>query len=125
MTAEAPIAPSPLGPDDRPRMVPGVASVELDGEVVLLDEEHQVHLLNPTAGLLWACFDGRGTVAEIAADVAEAFGVPIEAVQPEVVGLTEDLVARGLLQLDADDGPDAPEPPARNQDVVIVQPGGY
>lgn len=84
-----------------------------------------MHLLNPTAGLLWACFDGRGTVAEIAADVAEAFGVPVEAVQPEVVGLTGDLVARGLVQLGGDERGAAPDPADELDDLVIVQPGGY
>lgn len=125
MTAEPTEAPVAVSADDRPRRRSDVAAAELDGEVVLLDPAGQVHLLNPPAGLLWACFDGRGTVAEIATDVADAFGVPVEDVQAEVLSLAEDLVGRGLLALaaarDEVPKPDPPDP----EDPVIVQPGGY
>ena len=41
-----------------------VYSVEIDGELVLLDEhEDRLHHLNPTASLLWSCFDGEAPCA--------------------------------------------------------------
>ena len=88
--------PPAVGLGDRPRRRPGVAHVELDGEVVLL-QDGGVHLLNPVAGLLWSCFDGEGTLAEIAEDAADAFGAPLEAVQADVLHLAADLLARGLV----------------------------
>lgn len=114
-----------VGHEDRPRVVPGIASVEMDGEVVLLDHRGHVHLLNPTAGLLWQCFDGHGQVGEIAADVAEAFGVPLDGVQREVVALAEDLANRGLVTLgpEADEAPGAE--PVADDSPFVVQPRGY
>ena len=39
-----------------PRTAPDVAAVELDGEAVLYDEDRKtVHLLSPTATVLWNC----------------------------------------------------------------------
>ena len=36
-----------------------VATAELDGEAVIFSEETQnMHVLNPTATIVWACFDG-------------------------------------------------------------------
>ena len=124
MTTDIPLPP-PLSLDDRPRVRAGVASVDLDGEVVLLDDEGSVHLLNPTAGLAWACFDGASGIGEIAADVAEVFGAPIDEVQAGILSLADDLLARRLLVLvDGDDnGPLYREAPTA--EPVVVQPGSY
>jgi hypothetical protein len=54
-----------------------LASVELDGEIVIYDEEdNSIHHLNPTASLVWKSCDGTSTVRELAIDFAEAFDVP-------------------------------------------------
>lgn len=74
-----------------------MASVELDGEVVVLDATGHVYLLNATAGVLWACFDGRATLDEIAAGAAQAFHAPHEDVLADVRSLAGALAASGLL----------------------------
>ena len=86
--------------------------VEVGGEAVILDEATQhLHLLNPTASLLWACFDGESTAEEIATDVAEILGVPYREVLRDTVALIERLTVDGLL-VGLDDGtqagPDGP-----------------
>ena len=71
-----------------PRRSDATVTVELDGEAVILDEtHHRLHHLNATASLVWACCDGNGSVADIARDVAAAFGTaPIES-DTEVLSL--------------------------------------
>lgn len=102
------VAASSLGAEFVPHRAGTAYTVELDGEAVVLDEEqNRLHLLNRTATLVWACCDGSGTVAEIAADLAESAGVPTERVTAEVVALVRTLGAEGLLdgvRPDADPG---------------------
>jgi hypothetical protein len=81
-----------------PRAAAHVASVELDGEAVLYDEDREtVHLLSPTATVLWNCFDGSGTIGEIAADVADAYGADVAAVREDIVRVARDLGRQNLL----------------------------
>jgi PqqD family protein of HPr-rel-A system len=59
--------------------------VELDGEAVIYDEETtELHHLNPTATIVFGLCDGTSTMREMSSDIAEAFGVPIEQVEPQV-----------------------------------------
>jgi hypothetical protein len=82
-----------------PRARADVASVELDGEVVILDErEDALHLLNPTATTVWRCLDGSGTVGELIADLSEVFGSDPQTVRNDVGALLSDLAARRLLE---------------------------
>jgi hypothetical protein len=91
------------------RRVPDVHTVEVDGEAVLLNEG-RLHLLNATGALVWACFDGEGTIAEIAADISEGLGVPYETVLDDTLAVARELGEEGLLAsvrpTDADAVPD-------------------
>ena len=81
-----------------PRAQPSVAGVTLDGESVLYDEASSgLHLLNPTASVVWACCDGGGTVNEIVADIAEAFAEPNEVVRNDVLETLRSFGRAGLL----------------------------
>jgi coenzyme PQQ synthesis protein D (PqqD) len=73
-----------------------VHAVEVDGEAVLLNEG-RLHLLNATGALVWACFDGTGTIAEIAADISEGLGVPYETVLEDTLAVARHLGEEGLL----------------------------
>ena len=87
-----------IDPSSRPRRADAAYTVELDGEAVILDEErNRLHHLNHTAALVWACFDGSGTITEIAHDVAAEFDSPSDAVVGDVVALARELGAEGLL----------------------------
>ena len=95
-------APDPDGLIDPSTLVVArsdVASVELDGEIVLYDDgRRRLHRLNPTASTLWQCLDGSATLGEIAADMAEAYDVELTEVLPEVLSLTRSFAAEGLLE---------------------------
>jgi hypothetical protein len=73
-------------------------TVELDGEAVILDEaQNRLHHLNATACLVWSCFDGSGTIDEIARDLASAYRASDATTVAEVLALARELAAHGLL----------------------------
>jgi Coenzyme PQQ synthesis protein D (PqqD) len=72
-------------------------TVEVDGEAVLLNDG-RLHLLNATGALVWACFDGNGTIAEIAADISDGLGVPYDTVLADTLAVVRELGTEGLLE---------------------------
>ena len=75
-----------------------VYSVEVDGELVLLDEhEDRLHHLNPTASLLWSCFDGEARVQDVARDISDELGLSYELILADTVRIVRELGAEGLL----------------------------
>lgn len=86
-----------------------VATVELDGEAVLLDgDSGAVHTLNPTATLVWLCCDGTARLGEIIDDLADVYGDAGRAViAADVVELARSIGRQGLLE-----GVRAEPPPA-------------
>lgn len=87
-----------------PARCPMVHAVDIDGEAVLLDETSgRLHLLNTTGALVWSCFDGFASLAEIFDDLSDAFGVSRERVAVDALAIVRRLVAEGLL---AKPGPD-------------------
>jgi len=89
-TIDAHFAPAPW---------PWVASVELDGEVVLYDEDTgRVHLLNESASIVWQLLDGESTIEQIGRDVAGAAGVePLEVIS-QVIDLVRMLAGVGVIR---------------------------
>ena len=82
----------------QPRRRPDVVWEELDGEVVIYDPAHTTsHLLNPSAAVIWALLDGSATLAEVAADLAETFGVEPTAMLDDVSSTVAALECQGLL----------------------------
>lgn len=81
----------------RPRPRP-LAGVELDGETILYEEDSGgLHVLNPTATLVWRCLDGAVSLGELADDIAAALGAdPIE-VGRDLLALAQQLDDEGLL----------------------------
>lgn len=82
-----------------------VASVEIDGEVVLAREGSTLYRLDPLATLVWSCLDGSGTVGEIAEDLAAEFGADPDVVRRDVVALSGTLARLCFLE-DAGSEPD-------------------
>jgi hypothetical protein len=81
-----------------PARCPTVHAIEIDGEAVLLDETSgRLHLLNRTGAMVWSCFDGSASLAEIFDDVSVAFGVSRERVAADALAIVRRLVAEGLL----------------------------
>ena len=91
-----------------PRMLKvkdGVTAIEIDGEAVLFDVEGpELHHLNAAATIVFTLCDGTGTVAELAADIADAFGVPLEQVEREVGAVVEEFDEIGILVRDEKGG---------------------
>jgi hypothetical protein len=88
-----------------------VYSVEVDGELVLLDEhEDRLHHLNPTASLLWSCFDGEARVQDVARDISDELGLSYELVLADAVRVVRELGAEGLLDGVAADERRDPDP---------------
>jgi len=79
----------------------GVASVELDGEIVVsapLDATlGATHWLDPVASLVWRCFDGAASLHEIVDDLARELRADREIVGRDVLELTRTLARVGLL----------------------------
>lgn len=71
---------------------------EHDGETVLIDRSSGgVHLLNPTAAIVWQCLDGTGTIADIVADIADVFGQDSGEVTGSVLEVVRRFGRQGLL----------------------------
>ena len=88
----------PVDEDFVPARSPAVHTVEIDGEAVLLDQAaERLHHLNVTAALVWACLDGRSTVGQIAADLGDELGVPVDTVLADTMVVMRRLSDEGLL----------------------------
>ena len=76
-----------------------VAWAEVDGETVAYDEIHKkVHLLSPTATLIWSGIDGRTSLEQIARDLSASFGEDLSVIRSDVEDLARDLQGRGLIR---------------------------
>ena len=81
-----------LTPDARPAPSPTVTMVAIGDETVLVDERTgHAEVVNHTASIVWQCLDGRSTLAEIATDLAEVFGVDRQVVLADVLSLVTSL----------------------------------
>jgi hypothetical protein len=92
-----------------PKVAADVCDVEIDGEIVVFSERmRQLHLLNSTAGVVWRSFDGSVSLAELAHDVADAFGEETESVEVSLVEVARSVGALGLLEgIEAEEQTDA------------------
>ena len=82
-----------------PKIREGVSAVEIDGEaVIFVQHGAQLHHLNPAAAIVYSLCDGTGTVADLAADIAEAFGAPPDQVEREVQAVVDTFDEIGILE---------------------------
>jgi PqqD family protein of HPr-rel-A system len=89
----------------RPAPNVAVETAFLAPEAVLFDDRHgEIHHLNPSASAVWLLLDGEQSIAEIAAELSDIFGVPEPEVLPDVEKIVADFRRRGLLA-----GADRPE----------------
>jgi PqqD family protein of HPr-rel-A system len=83
----------------RPKIREELSVVELDGEAIVYDEaRNELHHLNPTATIVLRLCDGRATTRELSADIADAFGAPLQEVEREVEELIRRFREAGLLE---------------------------
>lgn len=99
MTPSAPIVTTSM----RVKAREDVPCVVLDGQAVVYDQsEDRLLLLDAIATVVWQCCDGEGSVAEIIADLAEAFRADSAVVERDVVALLSGWAERGLLEISND-----------------------
>ena len=80
-----------------PRSVPVGDLVMVDGAAVVY-RAGEVHVLSPTATLLWQSCDGDTTLGALSADFARAFAVdPVVVLGGNVIEAASELLDRGLL----------------------------
>lgn len=95
-----------------PRRSEKVVSASLGSEMVLVDvDTGMVHALNPTASLVWQCFDGESPLDVIADDLAEVFEAPADLIRGDVVSIARAAGRAGLLDGVAAPGSGTPEIP--------------
>ena len=87
---------------DKPVRKPSVISRKLGGETVLYDQETRaIHVLNPTAILVWDLCDGKHGLEEIERTLRAEFRAEEKAgVRDDVVRIIERFRAEGLLEGD-------------------------
>ncbi len=86
-------------PAIKPKARTNLAVVEVDGEAVIYDElSEELHHLNPTATIIFSLCDGSATIKELSGEVANAFAVPPQEVEPQIRSLVRDLGKAGLLE---------------------------
>lgn len=81
------------------RARPGIEAVELDGELLLSDEESGlVHVLNPVGSIVWKCLDGSSDLRALIDDLADAFDTPADVVRDDVLSMVRSVGSMGLLE---------------------------
>lgn len=83
----------------RPVRKMDILAKDLDGETLLYDDtEEAIHVLNPTAKLVWELCDGEHTVEDIERKIRESFSVAEDYdVMRDIQRTMETFIAKGLL----------------------------
>jgi hypothetical protein len=82
----------------RPAPHPAVDTAFLENQAVLFDDRTgKVFELNPSASAVWLLLDGQLTVADVAAELHELMGVPLETLGDDVELAVMDFAHQGLL----------------------------
>lgn len=77
-----------------------LAWVEVEGEVVIYDEESgHLHLLDTMGALVWQLLDGQAPLALLADEIGEALSHDRDVIENDLVGLTMDLLQRFLIEV--------------------------
>ncbi|MBU2549559.1 MAG: PqqD family protein [Proteobacteria bacterium] len=83
---------------------PDVIAREIEDEILIVplvagigDADDELYTLNETGQAIWQALDGRRTLNEVAALLAEEFDAPLDEVNTDVLGFTVELTGRGIL----------------------------
>ena len=96
------IEPEDIDGDFVPQARSDVAAVLVDREIVIgrVPEGSsylQTCALNESGSIVWQCFDGSGTIDEIATDIADVFDADSESVTADVLALAREVGGFGFL----------------------------
>ena len=108
-----------ITPESTPRRHGETVTEVLDGEAVVYDERQRtLHVLSPTATVIWQHLDGALSIEDLSAALSDAFGAPLEVIRADTLTAVRSFAEQGLLEGSArvaDDpvgGDDAAEDPA-------------
>ena len=88
--------------DDTTPIARHFASTRVGEDIVFLDPfTHKVHVLNPTAALLWSLLDGEYSVGELVDDLAAEMGLAPAEIRSDVFEGIASLDRRDLIELDS------------------------
>ncbi|HEX2294707.1 MAG TPA: HPr-rel-A system PqqD family peptide chaperone [Actinomycetota bacterium] len=86
-------------PEYRPRKRADVLELDMgDGFILYNHDSSLVHHLNPTAAVVWQVLDGVATVEQLAREIADEYGLPVENVAMQITSLIAELDAMGLVE---------------------------
>lgn len=86
-------------PASKPLARKDLTVIELDGETVIYDDTHgDLHYLNATATMVFGLCDGTATARQLAVDIADAYGLPLDEVVSQVEELMRGFRRAKLLQ---------------------------
>lgn len=84
---------------ERPKRRTDIINEEIDDEVVIYDpKSHNVHHLNPMAGVIWNLCDGRHTAKKIAGEIVASLKADPSQVEADVAKIIEEFRGKGLLE---------------------------
>ena len=76
-------------------------STNLAGEIVILDIERGIYFgLSEVGVVIWEAMQSPTTIAAIVERVVGAYDVPAATAEADTIELVNDLVARGLVEID-------------------------
>lgn len=80
------------------RPAPDLTWPPVPGEIALYDtRDGRYHVLNSSAAAIWAAIAAETPIEQVAIDLAEAHGVPVEAMRADVDAFVADALKLGLL----------------------------
>jgi len=90
----------------KPLQQPGVAAKELGGEVILYSsDQEEIHVLNPTAQIIWELCDGDHTITDMEQVLRSNFAIPFDRdVRADIQHTLDTFAAKGLLANPPDHG---------------------
>lgn len=80
------------------RPAPDLTWPPVSGEIALYDaRDGRYHVLNSSAAAIWAAIATETPIEQVATDLADAHGVPVEAMRADVDAFVADALQLGLL----------------------------
>ena len=83
----------------QPRHAGPLLEYQVEDELTLYDHRaNVVHILNPTAAVVWRLSDGTLETVDIVSELAEIYGLEADVVEEDVQDILEQFREAGLLQ---------------------------
>jgi hypothetical protein len=83
-----------------------VVAREIEGDIIIVpltagigDADDELFTLNETGRAIWKKLDGRRTLGEVSALLAEEYEAPVEELEADVIGFATEMTRRGILSV--------------------------